>query len=86
MPMGEDMGPMLAEGPNAGMPEDMEMEDEQMSYTDHIRQAIEHLKAAFDMDDDDARSAQTVGSLASLQKILGGDQAKDQKISQVLGG
>jgi Ca2+-binding EF-hand superfamily protein len=65
--------------------DEMMPSDEEMSTVDHIRQAIEHLKQAFDLDDDDARGAQTIGSLASLQKILGGEQQKDQKLSQALG-
>ena len=78
---------MMAEGPGAGMPEDALMPaDQEMTPIDHIRQAIEHLKAAFDLDDDDERGAQTVGPLASLQKILGGEQSKDKKLSQALGG
>lgn len=85
--MPEGGGPILTEGPGAGMGEDEMMPDDgEMSPIDHIRQAIEHLKQAFDLDDDDERGSQVTGSLASLQKILGGEQAKDAKLSQALGG
>jgi len=85
--MSADQGPLLAGGPNAGMPEDAPVEESgEMSTVDHIRMAIEHLKEAFHLDEDDQRGAQTAGSLASLQKILGGEQAKDQKLTQALGG
>jgi len=85
MPMDGGGGPILTEGPGAGQPEDAALPaSTEMSPIDHIRQAIEHLKEAFNLDDDDVRGSQTAGSLASLQKILGGEQTKDKTLSSAL--
>jgi hypothetical protein len=64
--------------PGGAPPEEALAPEEEMSATDHIRQAIKHMMLAMVANDDEEQSAQITKGLGPLQNILGGEQKREK--------
>jgi len=79
-------GPGLGPGPDPGLqggPDDIPVS--QMSPTDHIQAAMQHLMMALAIEPDEQTGQGIVKGMGALQSILGGAQKKQSQLAQ-LGG